>query len=962
MFFRVPQNLYRCRAFSATRHRVLISALALSCLGAAWNARPAFCDTPDEQFQFATGLYDQKLWGLAADKLRDFLAANPKDARAKFAAYQLGGALYRALDDKGDINYSAAAAAYEKAIAQFPDPKLTAAARFELGDAYFNLKQYDKSVAAQTAFLATKPPADQGALAQYWLGESYAALQKTAPAQDAYQKVLAQYPTSSVAPYAGYSLGLLAADAGQKDAAIAAFDRVLKSFPDSEVAPESRLRLGDVYLSAGKYPEAIKTYRATLADAKSADWKADAQIGIADAQFAAKQWADAAPSYVSAIAALPPKDERAPALQMRLGDAYFNAKEYGRALDAYAPLQANADANIAANALYWSASSERALGQTAPAAAHFEQIMAKFPQNPLSAKAALRLGDTWADAKDPLKAAAAYQIVLTRYAQSGAATEARDALVGLVGEVARGGGKSNEFENILRGLPPGPTASNAQLRLAQAAYEGGDWKKAIELAQTAIASKPEAATAENAQYLLASAQLQDKQSAQSAASFRLQMTNFPKGELVPQAKLGLTWALLDAKQWAPAQIAGQAAVAAFAAPTQTESKGRAQLALGEALLRGDKATEAATVFAEAEKSAIKDVAAQGSYGVALSLEAQKQWGAAGASWAKYAAASTDAKAKASAFLSQGLALVQTPDKAAALPAFDSTIAADPKSETAARALSESAWVLHDTKQTEKELAAWTRLATEFPLSPLSAEAFFQRGEALFEQKKWDDAAVSYRTVGDKYPDSELNGAARYKLGSTLYNQEKWGDAATAFGAAAKSKTGDKAADVALESSFWAGESLRRAGNLASARAPYQTFIVGNNAKTPMHLRELLPAARLGLGQALEAANDGASAIPVYRAGLDGASGATATELNFRLGQSLLKSGNSKDALPLLLKVAILDPKSEWAAQSQWNAAQITEKNGDRAGALELYRKLSQSQPPSEWSAKAGEQVKALGTP
>ena len=97
---------------------------------------PAFADTPDEQYTFANGLYNEKLWSLAAENLRKFVEANPDHAQAKTAAYQLGAALYRAEGEKGEIDYAGAAAAYEKALLKYPDPKLAATARYELGDIY----------------------------------------------------------------------------------------------------------------------------------------------------------------------------------------------------------------------------------------------------------------------------------------------------------------------------------------------------------------------------------------------------------------------------------------------------------------------------------------------------------------------------------------------------------------------------------------------------------------------------------------------------------------------------------------------------------------------------------------------------------------------------------------------------------------------------------------------------------
>ncbi len=468
------------RGFSAPWLLPVLFAVSLGC-GSLQHAR---ADTPDEQYQFANGLYSQKLWSLAAEKLRAFVTEFPNHPRARNAAYQLGGALYRATNNTGQTDYAAVAAAYERAIAKYPDPKLTPPARFELGDAYFNLGQYDKAIAAHSAFLASNPPADTAAQAQYWIGESYYALKKPAEAKTAYEAVLTKHPTLPIAAYAHYSLGLLALDAAQYSAAANAFRAVLAKYPNAEVAPESRLHLGAALLGAKQWTAARDAFRAVQQDAGAAAWKSDAALGLADAEFGAKNWTSAATAYEQALAALKSEDARRNAAQFRLGDSFYNDKKYEQALKAYAPLLASKDSKVLPNALYWNGNALRALNRHNEAAASYRRLLSEYSNHALAPRAALRLGDALSDAKDTGAAAEAYRTVLTKYAKSDAAREAQQALVALAGEVAgaptngtsaSSGGTS--LEQVLRALPPGPATSNAQLQLAQAAFAGGNWAR-----------------------------------------------------------------------------------------------------------------------------------------------------------------------------------------------------------------------------------------------------------------------------------------------------------------------------------------------------------------------------------------------------------------------------------------------------------------------------------------------------
>jgi TolA-binding protein len=905
----------------------------------SWSTpAPARADTPDEQLAFASGLYQQKLYSLAADKLREFLKANPQHPKAALASYQLGAALYRATGDKGEPDYAAVAAAYEKALAQpAPTPQIAAAARLELGDAYFNLKRYDQAVKSLTAYLQSTPAPEKenAAWAQYWIAQSLYELKKPAEARAAFEKVVAQYgDNADVAPYAQHALGVLAADAGDAKAAATAFQAVLTRYPQSEIALDARLQLANALLNDKRYTDAQTTYRALLDDPKAAAMKGDALSGLADAYFRAQDFTNAATFYQQALAALPVDAKSRPTLQLQLGNSYYNGKKYAEALKAYAPLLQSADAAIAAPALYYSAGSQSSLKQFNEAATLYSKVVESYPQHELAAKAALRLGDALADAGDNARALAAYQTAATKYPQTDAAKEARAALADLKGE-----------------------AATQQLAAVQAAYDAKDWAKTAQLAQALLEKKPAPAIGEGTLYLWADAQRQAGD-ASAAQLFRRQLTDYPQGALADEARLGLTWTLLDAKQWPEAAAAARAALAAAPDDAKTaELRDRMELALGEALLRGGNPQNAAIAFARVEPSANKELAAQAFYGSALALEGAKQWAAAAAKWSQRAEASGDAATKAGSYLRQGLALREAKNGAGALAAFDRALAADPKGEVAAQALYESAWQAHDLKQPNEEAARWKRLAADFPDSKYAAEAAFQQAEVLYDAKSYAEAAAAYRRVLEKSPQSEIAPLAWYKLGSALYNQKDWAEAAPAFDQAAAAKK-----DFSLESSFWAGESWRQAGKLSEAKTRYAAFLQALNAagSTPSkETQAFAPRAQLGLGLALAADKDWPGATAAYTAGLKTADGADAAELHYHLGEALAQQNKWKEASTEFLKVSISFPESKWNDKAQWNAAQALEKSGEKAPAVAIYKSLVARQPESAEAKQAQERLKAL---
>ncbi|BCM93981.1 outer membrane protein assembly factor BamD [Abditibacteriota bacterium] len=932
------------------RHSLIVPLLVFA-LASTSLSSVVWAETPQEQYHTASGLYDARLYSTAAQELKKFLDANPTDTNAKIAAYQWAGALYRTQKD-GDVDYPAAIKAYQWALQKYPTApaNMVAAARFELGEAYYLSNKPTETISALTEFLKN-PGTDKDAptrsgWANYYLGKSYSDLKKPAQARAAFETVQSKFATTEAAPDSLLELGLINMDAGQNAAAIALFTNLRAKFPDSDAAPEARVYLGEAQLSAKNYGAARETLRAALNDPKlsgdqNKDLKIEALQDLADTDFTEKKWEEATQSYDALLQSLPANDARRLNAQLQRGNAFFNAKNWGAALENYAPL-VKSGGKTAPPALYYSASSLFEQSKFSEAAGLYRQFLASFPNHDLAPKAALRLGDALADAKDPAQAAQAYKMVLTRFPGSKSAKDAQDALTDLAG--TQDAGTGDAIEKVLSGLPAS-AVSNAQLRLAQAAFDRGDFAKSAQLASVVATAKPDATTTENALYLIGSARLNAKDAPGAASAFTKQVTTFPKGKLAAQGNLGLAWAFEDQKKWADSEKAARAALLAGG------EKDRAQLALASALLNGGKLAPAVTVFAVVEKSTDKTFAAQGAQGGALALEKQSLWREAAARWGKRATLVSDGDVKARAYIRQGLALGKAKDNASAQLAFDAAVTAAPKSDMGAQALYEAAWLAHDAKQTQVESARWTRLETDFPDSKLTPEAIFQNGELALSAKKWDEAAATYERLLQKYPADKLAPNANFSQGTAYYNAQKWTEAAAAF-----DKVGPSKESFSLEAPFWAAESLRKGSNLTEAGSRYQKFVqaVENNAKATAELKALLPAARLGWGQSVSTP---AQAATIYQPALASAQGKTKTELSFRLGEALTAQNKWSQAVPVLLPVATSE--NDWTAPAQWWLAQSLENTGAKADALAMYQKLAKSQPSNQWTEKAAAHIKEL---
>ncbi|MEO6909057.1 MAG: tetratricopeptide repeat protein, partial [Abditibacteriaceae bacterium] len=721
-------------------------------------------------------------------------------------------------------------------------------------------------------------------------------------------------------------------EAGDAKTAVAAFGAVLTKYPKSDIVLDARLQMANALLSDKQYAQAETNYRALIDDPLATAQKNGALVGLADAYFYEKDFANAATAYQLALVALPADAKNRAMAQLQLGNSFFNSNEYEEALKSYAPLLQNGDADIAAPALYYSASSQLSLKKFSEAATLYTKIIDTYPQHPLASKAALRLGDALADANENARAITAYQAVVTKYPQSDAATEARKSLAYLSGQ-----------------------ASATQLAAVQTAYDAKDWTKTVQLAQALVDKKLSPQVTKNALYLWADASRQAGESTTAAQLFRRQIAAYPQGTLVNDARLGLTWSLLDAKQWKDAEVAARNALAVMPSDAKSaELRDRLQLSLGESLLSGGNAKDAAIAFSRVEKSADKDLATQAFYGEALSFEATKQWPDAAVKWAGRAEVSTDPATKSDSYLRQGLALQNAKNGEDALAAFDRAVAAYPTGDGAAQALYDSAWQAHDLKRPDDEAARWKRLSTDYPNSKFASDAMFQQAETLYNAKSYAAAVVIFRNVLAKAPQSDVAPLAWYNLGSALYYQKDWGEAALAFDQAVAAKQG-----FSLEASFWAGESWREAGKFSDAKTRYQTFLQGLGNAPAANLKVLAPQAQLGLGLTLAASNDWAGAANAYTAGLQNADGDTAAQLYYRLGEALAQQNKWQEASTQFLKVSISFPDSQWAEKAQWDAGQALEKSGNSAAALTIYKQLAARQPVDDVVKQAQARVQAM---
>ncbi len=151
-----------------------------------------------------------------------------------------------------DKEYSAAAAAYRKALTRAPED---VDAHIHLGVALKALGRYADAVGAYERALAIRPGHP---VALNNLGNALGALGRYEPAADAYRRALTQKPGDVVAMR---NLANVQLQAGRSDAALAWLKRARKTAPDD---PRNDFEMGNLHRSRGRLERAAEWYRRAL--------------------------------------------------------------------------------------------------------------------------------------------------------------------------------------------------------------------------------------------------------------------------------------------------------------------------------------------------------------------------------------------------------------------------------------------------------------------------------------------------------------------------------------------------------------------------------------------------------------------------------------------------------------------------------------------------------------------------
>jgi TolA-binding protein len=566
-----------------------------------------------------------------------------------------------------------------------------------------------------------------------------------------------------------YLLAVAHAGAGRPTEALALLDPA-RGEPPAELRADALLARAAALVALERYEDAIAPLEACLALAPDASRAAKAQAQLAVCHGHARRLDQARAAYEALVALDPPAELLLPTTQV-VADAALAAGDRQWSAELFAKLGTEQmPADFAAKGLSGLAWSQYEEGDLAEAAASFEELLRRYPEDALASEAALTRGQILEKLEQPEAALAMYQDVIDKHAQSkqlspallaaarlhatagqderaaelygrwlrdhsdvtGPDAPARDAALYQAAWVERRLGRMEQGDALFQQLraehPQSEFVGDATYRLAERAIEAGDPPRAIALLDELLASETNPSVAQHALYLRGQVAVAARDWPGVATFMGRLVERFPDSALRPRAEYWVADALYKQDQF-------DAAAAALAALAP----------------RIDEQREPWTAMIPLRR--------------AQALVQQRKWADARAIAERIATDYPGFEQQFEVDYALGRCLAGLAEFQAAREAYRRVID-DPRghgTETAAMAQ----WMIGETYYHQKEYAAALReflkveILYDYPV--WQAAALLEAGKCHEHLGEWKQAAEMYARVVKEFPNTEVQEECERRL-------------------------------------------------------------------------------------------------------------------------------------------------------------------------------------------------------
>ncbi len=303
---------------------IFLLLVLLCCQSFAQNSKE------NADFKLAINLYNDGLYDLAAEQLKQFIGAYGNTSQGIDARYYLGLAQMKLKQfDDARLTFQTFALTYQD------NPKAPEAWA-NVGESYAAVKSYKEAALAFERVKVFHPKSKTAPDALLQASKYFSLAGEQSDARRVLRAIIQEYPASGATLSARTQLGRLYFEEGNLDQAQNELKRVIDGDPSADAKSQALLILGNMYQATGRNDLAQSNYQDIITKYKSTSATQGANLGMGKLLTGAGKYSEGIEYFKKITSEKSPTDSSL--LRQALvdaGDAYAALKEYSNAVSLY---------------------------------------------------------------------------------------------------------------------------------------------------------------------------------------------------------------------------------------------------------------------------------------------------------------------------------------------------------------------------------------------------------------------------------------------------------------------------------------------------------------------------------------------------------------------------------------------------------------------------------------------------
>ena len=621
---------------------------------------------------------------------------------------------------------------YDKFVKKYPQSIRLADAQFLKAECLIQLEQYPAAVRELSEFVKQYPASILSDNARFRLGDSYVKLRRNADAIEAYKSILDHPKSASIAGEAAYWIGEIYFKDADYNNALKYYTLSYEGFPGNRLQDYAAYSAAWTNEKKGNYTKAEEWYRIVIDKLPKSPLVPSSRVKVGECYYSAKDYVRAIQELTTAKAAIDSVSLRGEADYL-IGESYYNLGQYDKAQKKYEGFlkdyQVHRLTKEVQYALAWTLFKER---QFDLAAGTFEKLSGSDDQ--IGQASLYRKGVAERLAGKRQAAMQTFATVVSRDAAGGYADNALYDTGLILFEDKKHGEAKSFFEKVVGEFPTSDVVADASMMLgecyvADAAFDSAraTYEKALSVSDISFETKV------TSSFQVAWCLMKLGKSKEAVAGFSKFIAAYPDHPKSAEASYWLAESEYQAGDFRNALKQYQSIVSVEKHPRREE----------------------------------------GIYGIGWTYYKQGDFPKAIGAFEQLIVAYPSGKFSFDGRLRLGDCYFQQKDYKKAAGAYRTVMRLFPKNDGADYAMYQLGQTYYRSGDHEQATDQFDAMIKTYPSSSLADDAQYALGWIKFQRKEYSAAIKDFQSTIANYPASELVPRAYYSTGDAYYNLHQY---------------------------------------------------------------------------------------------------------------------------------------------------------------------------------------------